>query len=147
MRGVIFSPLSTEDVKFRWGLQVSPNSWSFFNAGSLMIHRGKRKSKKFGADNETHNRGKLTLVSSSFSQPCPLMLLSSDGDTGAKWYCIVASTSPFPLEAHASLFRLVMKGIFDAYVLWPFDLFFFEFVTHINTRIRDKCFDLSHFFF
>ena len=24
------------------------------------------------------------------------------------------------LEAHAGFFRLLMKGIFDAYVLWPF---------------------------
>ena len=32
----------------------------------------------------------------------------------------VASTSPSNFEAHAGLFRLPMKGIFDAYVLSPF---------------------------
>ena len=32
-------------------------------------------------------------------------------------YCKVVSH----LEAHAGFFRLLMKGIFDPYVLWPFD--------------------------
>ena len=32
-------------------------------------------------------------------------------------YFIVASTSPSCFEAHAGLFRLLMKGIFDPYVL------------------------------
>ena len=36
-------------------------------------------------------------------------------------YHIVASTSPSRTEAHAGLFRSLMKGIFDPYVLWPFD--------------------------
>ena len=36
-------------------------------------------------------------------------------------YRIVASTSPSRIEAHAGLFRSLMKGIFDPYVLWPFD--------------------------
>ena len=36
-------------------------------------------------------------------------------------YRIVASTSPSRIEAHAGFFRSLMKGIFDPYVLWPFD--------------------------
>ena len=36
-------------------------------------------------------------------------------------YRIVASTSSSRIEAHVGLFRLLMKGIFDPYVLWPFD--------------------------
>ena len=32
-------------------------------------------------------------------------------------YRIVASTSPSCIEAHADLFRLLMKGILDPYVL------------------------------
>ena len=36
-------------------------------------------------------------------------------------YRKVASSSPSRIEAHAGLFRLLMKGIFDPYVLWPFD--------------------------
>ena len=32
-------------------------------------------------------------------------------------YRIVASTSPSRFEAHVGLFRLLMKGIFDPYVL------------------------------
>ena len=32
-------------------------------------------------------------------------------------YCIVANTSPSRFEAHAGLFRLSMKGIFNDYVL------------------------------
>jgi hypothetical protein len=32
-------------------------------------------------------------------------------------YCIVASTSPSRIEAHAGLFRSLMKRIFDPYVL------------------------------
>ena len=51
-----------------------------------MIHGAKRKSKKYDADNSTHNRGKLTLVhcAASFSHPSLLRTLSSDEDTGAK---------------------------------------------------------------
>ena len=50
-----------------------------------MIHGAKRKSKKYDADNSTHNRGKLTLVhcAASFSHPCLLRTLSSDKDTEA----------------------------------------------------------------
>ena len=32
-------------------------------------------------------------------------------------YRIVASTSPSRIEAHAGIFRSLMKGIFDPYVL------------------------------
>ena len=55
-----------------------------------MIHGAKRKSKKYDADNSTHNRGKLTLVhcAASFSHPCLLRTLSSDEDTGGK-LCII----------------------------------------------------------
>ena len=35
--------------------------------------------------------------------------------------CKVASSNTTRLEAHAGFFRLLMKGIFDPYVLWPFD--------------------------
>ena len=47
----------------------------------------------------------------------------------------VASTSPSNFEAHAGLFRLPMKGIFDAYVLRPFGKkFIFELVASVRTR-------------
>ena len=36
---------------------------------------------------------------------------------GDNMYRIVASTSPSRIEAHAGLFRSLMKGIFDPYVL------------------------------
>ena len=36
-------------------------------------------------------------------------------------YRIVVSSSSSRIEAHAGLFRLLMKGIFDPYVLLPFD--------------------------
>ena len=32
-----------------------------------------------------------------------------------------ASSNTSRLEAHAGFFRLLMKGIFGPYVLWPFD--------------------------
>ena len=35
-------------------------------------------------------------------------------------YRIVGSASPSLFEAHVGLFRFLMKGIFDPYVLWPF---------------------------
>ena len=34
---------------------------------------------------------------------------------------IVASTSPSRFEARAGLFRWLMKGIFDPYLLWSFE--------------------------
>ena len=50
-------------------------------------------------------------------------------------YLIVASFNTFCLEAHPGIFRLLMKGIFDAYVLWPFDKkLFLELVMRVNTR-------------
>ena len=50
-------------------------------------------------------------------------------------YRIVASTSPSRIEAHAGLFRLLMKGIFDPYVLWPFDKeLIFLLVMLVSTR-------------
>ena len=33
----------------------------------------------------------------------------------------VPSFNASHLEAHAGFFRLLMKGIFDLYVVWPFD--------------------------
>ena len=36
-------------------------------------------------------------------------------------YRKVASSNTFCLEAHAGFFRLLIKGIFDPNVLWPFD--------------------------
>ena len=36
-------------------------------------------------------------------------------------YCTVASTSPSCFEAHVGLFKLLMKGIFNPYVLRPLD--------------------------
>ena len=36
-------------------------------------------------------------------------------------YRKVASSNTSCLEAHAGFFRLIMKGIFNPYVLWPFD--------------------------
>ena len=38
-----------------------------------------------------------------------------------KYYHKVVSSSTLRLEAHAGFFRLVIKGIFDPYVLLPFD--------------------------
>ena len=36
-------------------------------------------------------------------------------------YRKVPSSNMYRLEAHAGFFRLLMKKIFDPYVLWPFD--------------------------
>ena len=50
-------------------------------------------------------------------------------------YRIITSSNTSCLEAHAGFFILLMKGIFDPYVLWPFDKkFIFELVMSVNTR-------------
>ena len=36
-------------------------------------------------------------------------------------YRKIASSNKSGLEAHVGFFRLLMKAIFDSYVLWPFD--------------------------
>ena len=36
-------------------------------------------------------------------------------------YRIIASSNTSHLEAHPGIFTLLLKGIFDAYLLWPFD--------------------------
>ena len=47
------------------------------------------------------------------------------GHNGAKNFHVayrkIVSSNTSRLEAHASFFRLLMKGIFDPYVLWHFD--------------------------
>ena len=50
-------------------------------------------------------------------------------------YCRVASSNTSRLEPHPGFYRLLMKEIFDAYVLWPFgQKNIYEFVTRINTH-------------
>ena len=50
-------------------------------------------------------------------------------------YRKVASSILSRSEAHAGLFRLSMKGIFDPYLLRPFDkTFIFELATRVITR-------------
>ena len=40
-----------------------------------------------------------------------------------------------PADQHPGFYRLLMKGIFDAYVLWPFDKkLIFELVMRVNTH-------------
>ena len=46
----------------------------------------------------------------------------------------VASSYTSRLEAHAGIYRFLMKGIFNAYVIWPFDKkLFFEIILRIDT--------------
>ena len=55
-------------------------------------------------------------------------------------YRKVASSNTSCLEAHAGISRLLMKGIFDAYVLLPFDKKnIFELVTRVSTRDYTVC--------
>ena len=50
-------------------------------------------------------------------------------------YRKVASSNLSRLETHAGFFRLLMKGIFDPYVLGPFDeKFISKLVTCVRTR-------------
>ena len=58
-------------------------------------------------------------------QACTLCTCNSSTQISCvKWieiiYCKVASSSLSRLVAHFWIFRLFMKGKFDAYVLWPF---------------------------
>ena len=48
---------------------------------------------------------------------------------------VVASSNTSHLAPHPGFYRLLMKGIFDAYVLLSFGKkFIFELVTHVRTR-------------
>ena len=50
-------------------------------------------------------------------------------------YRKVASSNMSRLEEHAAIYRLLIKGIFDAYVLWLFDKkLIFELVARIKTH-------------
>ena len=46
--------------------------------------------------------------------------LSNQNETESIYH-IVANSDTSRLEAHAGIYRLLMKGIFDAYVLLPFE--------------------------
>ena len=52
-------------------------------------------------------------------------------------YRKVVSSNTSRLEAHVCIYRLLMKGIFDAYVMWPFDKkFIFELLIHIKKYLQ-----------
>ena len=77
--------------------------------------------------------GPRSCESSTFIRCTPILIWSFSKESVI--YRIVASTSPSRIEAHAGLFRLLMKGIFDPYVLWPFDKkLIFKLVTRVRTR-------------
>ena len=48
-------------------------------------------------------------------------------------YRKVASSNMSRFEAHAGFFRLFMKGIFDPYIMSPFDK---KFISYLVTRVR-----------
>ena len=51
------------------------------------------------------------------------------------YYREIASSNTSCLEAHVGIYILLMKGIFDAYLLWPFDKkFIFELVARVYTH-------------
>ena len=50
-------------------------------------------------------------------------------------YRKVASSNTSRLEAHAGFFRLLMKGFFYPYVLWPFDK---KLISELVTRVRTR---------
>jgi hypothetical protein len=52
----------------------------------------------------------------------------------AKMFSFVVSSNVSRFEPHPGFYRLHMKRVFDATVLWTFDLFYFELVTHVNIR-------------
>ena len=53
---------------------------------------------------------------------------------------IIAISNKSHLEAHSGIYRLLMKGILDAYVLRPFDKkLIYELVTRVNTRNFTVC--------
>ena len=55
-------------------------------------------------------------------------------------YHKVTSSNTSCLEAHAGLFRLLMKGIFGPYALWPFDKkLIFLLVTRVRTHDYTVC--------
>ena len=50
-------------------------------------------------------------------------------------YSKVASRSTFWLVAHPSIFRMFMKGKFDAYLLWPFTKSFQNWIVYLSTAL------------
>ena len=49
------------------------------------------------------------------------LVLQGKLDLGNRKYCKITSSNTSRLEANVGFFRLLMKGIFGMYVLWPFD--------------------------
>ena len=64
-----------------------------------------------------------------------MYLYQSNVGTKLCKYRNVASSNTSLLEAHAGFFRLLMKGIFVVYVLWPFDK---KLITWLVTRVRTR---------
>ena len=65
---------------------------------------------------------------------CQINLLFCHQLTHNEYRRVAFSNTP-RLEPHPGVYRLLMKGIFDAYVLGPFDKkFIFELVTQVRSR-------------
>ena len=75
--------------------------------------------------NEVWKEGKTNILSSTKYKICTYFKLECGGKKKIRstfcWYiyCKVASRRLSRLVAHLRIFRLLMKGKFDAYVLWP----------------------------
>ena len=91
-------------------------------------------AKNFVRNYEKENTWNIRrLVDESFIQSTQCIILKIDGflvvnaqvlvlvHTCALWYRKVESRSTSWLVAHSRIFRLFMKGKFDAYLLWPLD--------------------------
>ena len=64
------------------------------------------------------------------------------------WSCLVFEYGKVAsLEAHTGTYRFLMKGIFDDYILWPFDKkLIFELVMCVNTRDFTVCLIFHQFY-
>ena len=90
----------------------------------LSLSSSKSQLKSWGL--ETTHFATLLFKISYKIRNLPQLLALSDGIYSWRManvlrYCKVASSNTFRLAAHAGFFKLLMKGIFNPDVLWPFD--------------------------
>ena len=67
-----------------------------------------------------HFFAEFTLQNWDMEDDCSKLILLFISDQGLN-YRKIASSNTSRFEAHEGFFRLLMKGIFNPYALWPFD--------------------------
>ena len=104
-----------EQWKITWLLY---GNWLWSKLSSLLLFRCKLRRLILVASAFAH----LPSTTATVPAQCTLQIITgSYKNSQGNPVVVVKNNVKSRLEAHAGFFRLLMKGIFNSYILWPFD--------------------------